>query len=47
MTKTSFSYDQAATRIAAYGWTNAATTPITYGFRSSDASDPGFADYMN
>ena len=47
MTKTSFSYDQAATQIASYGWANASTTPITYGFRSSDASDPGFVRFSS
>ena len=47
MVKPSFSYDQAATKIAAYGWANAATVPITYGFRASDASDPGFAQFSS
>ena len=47
MVKPSFSYDQAATKIAAYGWADAATVPITYGFRASDASDPGFAQFSS
>lgn len=39
--KPSLSYDAAGDKIAAYGWTNAATTPITYAFRAS-STDPGF-----
>ncbi|MEO1265010.1 MAG: M10 family metallopeptidase C-terminal domain-containing protein [Pseudomonadota bacterium] len=42
MNKPSFDWDQAADQIAEYGWSNAATTPITYSFRDSNPSDPGF-----
>ena len=47
MTKTSFTYDQAAAQIASYGWSGAATTPITYGFTSSDPTSPGFARFSS
>lgn len=42
--KPSLNYDQAADKIAAFGWTSAAT-PITYAFRTSNSSDPGFARF--
>lgn len=42
MAKISYSYDQAANKIATTGWAGAATTPITYAFRASDASSPTF-----
>ncbi len=45
MIKPSFTYDQAATQIATFGWANAATIPITYGFTSSDPTSPGFARF--
>ena len=47
MTKTSFTYDQAAAQIASYGWSGAATTPITFGFTSSDPTSPGFARFSS
>ena len=45
--KTSFTYDQAADRIATVGWANAAAVPVTFGFRASDATDPGFAQFSS
>ena len=45
LAKVSYTLDQAADKIAATGWTNAVATPITYGFRSSDASNPGFVKF--
>jgi len=42
MAKISYSYDQAANKIATTGWAGAATTPITYAFRASDASSATF-----
>ena len=43
--KPSFDYDQAADQIAWGGWSGAGngTVNITYAFRSSDSSDPGFS----
>lgn len=38
----SFTFDQAANRIAVRGWGAAYAKPISFGFRSDDASDPGF-----
>ncbi len=45
MTKISFTYEQAADKIAGTGWTNPVTVPLTYGFRSSDASNPNFVKF--
>ena len=45
--KPSFTYDQAAAQMATVGWANAATVPITFGFRASDASDPGFVQFSS
>ena len=45
MTKVSFNYDQAANQIAGSGWTSPVTLPITYGFRSSDSTNPDFVKF--
>ena len=47
MVKPSYSWDQAATQIASFGWANAATIPITYGFRASDPTDLGFVRFSS
>ena len=38
----SYTLDQAASQIATVGWANASVSPITYGFRSSEAGNPYF-----
>ncbi len=38
----SYTIDQAASQIATVGWANAAASPITYGFRSSETGNPYF-----
>ena len=43
----SLSYDQAAAKIATQGWLSASTSPITYGFRSSDSGNPGFRKFTS
>lgn len=43
--KPSLTYEQAADKIAAYGWATAATAAITYAYKSSDSSDPGFVKF--
>jgi serralysin len=43
----SYTTDQAADRIALFGWANASSIPVTYGFRSSDLSDSGFARFTS
>lgn len=38
----SYTLEQAAARIAVTGWSSASSSPITYGFRSSDSGNAGF-----
>jgi serralysin len=41
----SLTISQAADKIALDGWTSASSTPITYGFRSTDGSNPDFVRF--
>jgi serralysin len=47
MAKVSYTYDQAANKIATIGWASAATSPISYGFRASDDANPGFVAFTS
>ncbi|MEM9354917.1 MAG: M10 family metallopeptidase C-terminal domain-containing protein [Pseudomonadota bacterium] len=40
--KPSYNWDQAGDNLAAYGWSNAGTQPITFAFRSTDPANPAF-----
>lgn len=43
--KPSLNWDQVADKIATTGWSTAATSPISYAYRSSNSTDPGFARF--
>lgn len=43
--KPTLNWDQVADKIATTGWASAATSAITYAYRTSNSSDPGFAKF--